>query len=152
VDVVDNGGGSHRVTSGSERALREVSDGLLGDLERLAQLEERKRLLQPDDPEAHQLAQEVSTLAGRVLSLSISEERITRDANAAAARGEESGLSRPIAETPRSAHAILEDWRAAERRLGAASPGTADHAKAALDAERYRQEYQRRFSERQNDQ
>src|SRR4051794_40445281 len=44
VGGVDNGGGLHRVTTGSEKALREVSDSLLDDLELLAQLEERKRL------------------------------------------------------------------------------------------------------------
>jgi hypothetical protein len=151
VDGVDNGGGFHRVTSGSERALREVSDGLLDDLDQLAQLEERKRLLEPDDPEANELAKQVAVLASRVLSWSISEEHITRDAQDAATRGAEDAPTRSIHETPRSTHAILEDWRAAERRVTAATPGTAEHAKAALDSERYRQEYQQSFRQRQGD-
>ncbi len=140
------------MTSGSDKALREVSDDLLNDLGLLSQLEERKRQLEPDDPAAEELARAVATVASRVLSLSISEEHITRAANEAASRGEESAPSSAIAEKPRSAFVILEDWRAAERRLSAETPGTADHAKAALDAERFRQEYQRRFSERQHDQ
>jgi hypothetical protein len=151
VDGVDNGGGFHRVTSGSEEALREVSDGLLDDLELLAQLEERKRLMEPEDPRAHELAKEVATLASRVLSWSISEEQITRDAHEAAKRGDEGAPTRSIEQTPRSAHAILDDWRAAERRVMNATPGTADHAKAALEAERFRQEYQQAFDQRQND-
>jgi hypothetical protein len=148
---VSGGGGIHRVTSGSEKALREVSDSLLGDLDLLAQLEERKRLLEPEDPRANELAKEVAVVASRVLSWSISEEHITRDALESVKRGDEGAPTRSISQTPRATHAILEDWRAAERRLGAAAPGTAEHAKAALDAERFRQEYQKRFSERQND-
>jgi len=151
VDGVDNGGGLHRVTTGSERALREVSDSLLDDLDLLAQLEERKRLLEPDDPKANELAKEVAVVASRVLSWSISEEHITRDAHEAVKRGDEDAPSRPIAQTPRSAQAILEDWRAAERRISASTPGTAEHAKAALDAEGYRQEYQHSFRQRQDD-
>jgi hypothetical protein len=151
VDVVNTGGGFHRVTSGSEKALREVSDGLLDDLELLAQLEERKRLMEPDDPRAHELAQQVAVLASRVLSWSISEEKITKDALESARQGDADAPSRSIEQTPRATRAILEDWRAAERRVAAASPGTADHAKAALEAERFRQEYQQAFEQRQND-
>jgi len=150
VDVVGTGGGFDRVTSGSEQALREVSDSLLQDLEQLEQLEERKRLLEPEDPEANELAKAVTELAGRVLSRSIAEERITASAHEAATSGASGGPTRPIADTPRATHAILADWRAAERHLAAATPGTSDHAKAALDAERYRHEYQQRFNDRQN--
>src|SRR5262249_10319048 len=113
---------------------------------------ERKRLLHPGEPEAEELAREVAVIAARVLSRSISEGHITRSANEAASRGDEAAPTRSIADTPRSTHAILEDWRAAERRLASATPGTPEHGAAALDAERYRQEYQRRFNERQTDQ
>lgn len=41
---------------------------------------------------------------------------------------------------------ILAEWRKAERRLGIAQPGSADHAQAAAEVKRSRAEYQRLFA------
>lgn len=131
-----------------EQALRDVSDGLLSDLDLLVQLEQRKRLLKPDDPEANDVARQVAVIAERVLRRSISEEQLTRHAHEAAKSGDEDAPTRSINETPRAIHAILEDWRAAERRLTAAAAGTPEHAAAARDCEQFRVEYQRSFNQR----
>lgn len=137
------------MTGQSEQALRNVSDALLNDLDRLTLLEQQKRIMRPEDPRTSELAAEVSEIASRVLSNTVVEERITRGAVEAAASQSVDALEHSIEETPRAMHAILEDWRASERRAAAATPGTSEHATAMLEAERLRQEYQKRYAERQ---
>lgn len=137
------------MTGSSERALRDISDALLSDLERLSLLEEQKRLMEPDDPRTTEIAREVSEIASRVLTNTVVEERITQSALAATAAGLPDAPALSIEDTPRAMHTILEDWRAAERRVAAAEPGSTEHAAATLETERRRQEYQHRYTQRQ---
>jgi hypothetical protein len=133
----------------SEQALRSVSDTLLNDLDRLTLLEQQKRIMKPEDPRTTELAAEVTEIASRVLSNTVVEEQITRSAMEAAEADAPDAPVHSIEETPRQMHTILEGWRAAERRAAAATPGTAEHAAAMLEAEKLRQEYQKRYSDRQ---
>lgn len=140
------------MTGSSEQDLRAVSDALLSDLDLLASLEEQKRLMSPEDPRANQIAIEVTEIARRVLSHSVKEEHITRGALEAASHDEDDEPPHSIEETPRPMHAVLEDWRAAERRVTAATAGSPEQAAAALESERLRLEYQRGYAQRQREQ
>lgn len=139
------------MTARSEQTLRAVSDSLLADLDRLAALEEQKRLMQPDDPRVNEMAREVAEIAGRLHTKSLTQERITRAALEAAQRGDPGGPTHSIEETPRQMQSILDEWRAAERRLNAATPDSPEHAQASLDAERLRDEYRRGYDQRQGE-
>jgi len=122
------------------RALRVASDALLRDLEVLARLEEQKRLLEPEDEQTVALAAEIEALAARLLQRSAEQHRLTvaiRDDPEVAA------LEGPIAGTRRSISAILEAWRAAERDLAAAEPGSPQALIAQQQSDEFREEYRR---------
>jgi hypothetical protein len=131
-----------------------VSDSLLASLDRLAALEAEKRTLAVDDPRTADLAREVQQLASRVLTKSAIQREITEQAVAGAGQEDAepaaTGASRPpgmdaaeILRPMRSVALILDEWRAAERRLAAATPGTPAWGEAALDSRRLRAEYHR---------
>jgi hypothetical protein len=54
-------------------------------------------------------------------------------------------VDQSLRDTPprRDAVSILAEWRAAERRLAAAAPGSGDEHEARADSERLRDEYRR---------
>lgn len=125
------------------RALREVSDALLRDLEALSVLEDEKRQIQPGDPRLVDLAAQIESIAGRVLLTSGRERALTEKIQQAAETGEAPIPDTPIDETARPISAILSDWRNAERRLEAAAEGTAEFREAEVLVERLRDEYRK---------
>jgi hypothetical protein len=122
--------------------LRQASDTFLARLDRLHELETRKRELPPGQPEFVRLAREVEDLARALLHTSGVQgelaDKVSADVKSGAAPA-----NVPIRETParRDAVAVLSDWRAAERRLAAARAGSAEEHAARRDVDRLRLEY-----------
>lgn len=125
-----------------ETTLRTASDAFLARLDRLHALEVEKRLLTPGTDPMVALAAEIEELVKAVLSVATTQ-------HALADRADPSDGLRPIeAVPPREAAEILADWRAAERRLTSAEPGSAERDAALADIDRLRQEYSRAFEQR----
>jgi len=137
--------GSHNSTPALERAadLRRASDQFLSRLDRLHELETRKRELAPDDAEFVRLAREVEDLARALLYTGNEQLELAEEIHHDAKRG--LVVEQPIRETPprRDAVTVLAEWRAAERRLAAAMPGSTEERQARSDTERFRDEYRR---------
>ena len=129
-----------------ERAakLRRASDTLMQRLDRLYELESRKRELSPDRPEFVRLAREIEDLS-RALLFSSGEEVELAEAVHADVKAGDLDADMPIRETPprREAVAVLSEWRAAERRLAAAAPGSEDESAARAEVDFLRVEYRR---------
>lgn len=124
--------------------LRKASDQFMQRLDRLHELESRKRELPPGEPEFVRLAREIEDLARALLhtggqQVELAEE-VHYEAKTSGVKVEQS-----IRETPpkRDAVTILAEWRAAERRLAAAAAGSKDESDARADSERLRDEYRR---------
>jgi hypothetical protein len=130
----------------AERAaeLRRASDTLMQRLDRLHELETRKRELEPNRPEFVRLAREVEDLARALLASSGEQVELAEAVHADIKAGDTDG-NLPIRETPprRDAVSVLADWRAAERRLAAAAPDSRDEAEARAEVEHLRGEYRR---------
>ena len=125
-----------------ESQLRVASDAFLARLDRLHELESEKRLLTPGSDRMVGLAAEIEELVRDVLEVASSQLDLAHKA-------EEVPALRPIeAVPPREAPEILADWRAAERRLNSAEPGSAVEEAARADIERLRHEYSRAFERR----
>jgi hypothetical protein len=113
---------------------------MLAILETLAALENEKRELKPGTPEFVKLAKEIERLAGEVFAQTHTQKILGEKAEVAEKRGADLA---PIADVVpmRDLALILNEWRDAERRLQLAAPSTADHATAAADIGRLREEY-----------
>jgi hypothetical protein len=123
----------------TDQELRVTSDSFLARVERLQALEEQKRELPPE--QASDLAHEVEALTREVLEWA---ERQSALADKAA---ETPGDGVPIAiQPPRALHTVLEEWRAAERRLATEEPNTAGFESARADIDRLRDEYARAYN------
>ncbi len=124
--------------------LRNVSDEMLRTLEQLQNLENEKRSEQPGTPRFARLASEIEKLAALVFSQTSTQQSLAEKSHAAAERGVELA---PIDEIPalRDVSVILSEWRDAERRLAATAIDSAEHAKAAGDVRRLRDEYHRAY-------
>jgi hypothetical protein len=122
--------------------LRHASDTLMQRLDRLHELESRKRELVPDKPEFVRLAREIEDLS-RALLYSSSQQVELAEAVHADVKAGDVQANLPIRETPtkRDAVGVLAEWRAAERRLAAAPPGSREEAEARAEVERCRLEY-----------
>lgn len=129
-----------------ERAadLRQASDVFMQRLDRLHDLETRKRELPPDEPEFVRLAREIEDVS-RALLWSGSQQVELAEAVHHEAKANDVAVDQSIRDTPprRDAVSILAEWRAAERRLSAAAPGSSDETAARADTERLRDEYRR---------
>lgn len=127
-----------------ERAadLRHASDQLMDRLDRLYELESRKRELPPDRPEFIRLAREIEDLSRALLFSSGEQVELAEEIHAEAKAGN-LAIDTPIRETPpkRDAVAVLAEWRAAERRLAAAGMGSNDETEARREVDRLRAEY-----------
>jgi hypothetical protein len=123
------------------RALRETSDALLRDLDVLVAIEEEKRTLEPGDPRLVELADRVDALAARVLGMSGHQRDLTRIARAQVATESPAAPEQSIEATPRPLYAILTEWRDAERRAAAATPGSPEAIEANALVARLRDEY-----------
>lgn len=119
--------------------LRLTSDNFLARVERLQALEEQKRELPP--AETADIAREVEALTREVLEWAVRQSDL---ADRAAAN--ESPDAPAIAVIPpRDLHIVLDEWRAAERRLDSEQPGTASFESARADVDRLRDEYARAY-------
>jgi hypothetical protein len=127
-----------------ERAadLRNASDELMERLDRLYELESRKRELPPERPEFIRLAREIEDLARAALFSSGQQVELAEAVHADVKAGD-LDANIPIRETPprRDAVAVLAEWRAAERRLAAAPAGSTEEFAARAEVERFRVEY-----------
>jgi hypothetical protein len=124
-----------------EQNLRTVSDDMLRTLEQLQILETQKRGEQPGTPSFVKLATEIEKLAAVVFRQTAAQHALAEQTAAT----EEGAELPPIEEmvAARDVSLILADWRDAERRLGASAMDSAEHAKAAADVRRLRDEYHR---------
>jgi hypothetical protein len=122
--------------------LRQASDTLMQRLDRLYELESRKRELPPERAEFIRLAREIEDLS-RALLYSSGQEVELAEAIHADVKAGDVASDIPIRDTPprRDAVAILAEWRAAERRLAAAPAGSEDERAARAEIDRYRIEY-----------
>jgi hypothetical protein len=129
-----------------ERAseLRRASDQLMNRLDRLYELESRKRELPPERPEFVRLAREIEDLSRALLFSSGEQVELAEEIHADVKSGDVAA-DLPIRETPpkRDAVSVLAEWRAAERRLAAAAQNSDDEAQARVEVERLRAEYRR---------
>jgi hypothetical protein len=125
--------------------LRATSDALLVALDELRELEGQKRKLGPGTPRFAELAKQIETLAEEILRNSETEERLAQRSVELVEDGRGDLAAQPIEgmAAPRDVHLILGDWRDAERRLAAETPGSRAWERATVDAERLRSEYRR---------
>jgi hypothetical protein len=127
-----------------ETDLRVASDRMLRILDTLAALENEKRALKPGTPHFVKLAKEIERLAAEVFAQTHTQKVLGEQAEVADKRGAD---LTPIEETApmRDLQVILSEWRDAERRLQLAEPASAEHATAAADIGRLREEYHTAF-------
>jgi len=124
-----------------EQDLRSVSDEMLRSLEQLQRLETEKRAEDPGSDRFVRLATEIEKLAAVVFTQTAAQQSLAEKSHAAARAGADLA---PIDEMPpREVSLILMEWREAERRVAATGVDTAEHAKAAGDVRRLRDEYHR---------
>ena len=128
-------------------ALRATSDALLRDLETLSSLEEEKRQVVPGDPRLVDLASQIEDIATRLLKTSTHERKLTEVIQTQREMGSPAAPMKPIEQTPRPISAVLSDWRDAERRFNASSPGSAARREAELLIDSLREEYRRAYDE-----
>jgi hypothetical protein len=124
--------------------LRKASDEFMQRLDRLYELESRKRELPPDQPEFVRLAREIEDLSRALLFAGGQQVELAEEVHADVKSGE-TVVDQPIRDTPprRDAVIVLAEWRAAERRLAAANPDSEDEISAKADVDRLREEYRR---------
>lgn len=124
--------------------LRRASDEFIQRLDRLYELEKRKRELPPDQPEFVRLAREIEDMSRALLFAGGQEVELAEEVHADVKHGE-TVVDQPIRDTPpkRDAVVVLAEWRAAERRLAAAAVATAEEREARADVDRLRGEYRR---------
>jgi hypothetical protein len=127
-----------------EQDLRITSDEMLRTLEQLQRLEHEKRAELPGTARFVRLATEIEKLAAMVFAQTNTQQSLAEQSRAVGARG---ATMNPIDDVPpaRDVSVVLTEWREAERRLSAAPVESAEHAKAAADARRLREEYHRTY-------
>lgn len=127
--------------------LRNTSDRLLEQLTKLGELEAAKRDATPGSTEFVELSHQVETLAAELLGTSQRQSSLAAATEALKRIGADDAPSTPIAEIEpaREPNVILAEWRDAERRAAAATPGSAEEAASRRDVERLRDEYRRSF-------
>lgn len=130
--------------SGLEPELRAISDTFLVQLDRLAALEERKRVTPVDDPAFPQLAREVEDATRALLTRAAQQTSTATEVHDAAVSD---GTSGTIEEFPPdySAARILALWRDTERALAQVKPGSARAVDLERRAAAYRAAYQRAY-------
>ena len=124
--------------------LRRASDMFMQRLDRLYELETRKRELPPNQPEFIRLAREIEDLSRALLFAGGQQVELAEEVHADVKDGE-AIVDQPIRDTPprRDAVIVLAEWRAAERRLATAMPDSDDERDARAVVEHLRDEYRR---------
>ena len=132
-----------------EQDLRITSDEMLRTLEQLQRLEHEKRTESPGTARFVRLATEIERLAAMVFAQTNTQQSLAERTRAVGARGVELP---PIEDVPpaRDISVILSEWRDAERRLAVATLESAEHAKAAGDVRRLRDEYHLTYKSQNN--
>lgn len=122
--------------------LRRASDLFVQRLDRLQELETRKRELPPDEPDFVRLAREIEDMARALLYAGGEQVELAETVHRESKQNDVAN-DQPIRDTPprRDTVIILAEWRAAERRLAAADIGSADETAARSDVDRLREEY-----------
>jgi succinate dehydrogenase/fumarate reductase-like Fe-S protein len=130
-----------------EQGLRITSNDLLRTLDRLHELETRKRVIKPGTAKFRRVAEEVERLAATVLVQTQSQTALAETVTQLPPSVQQQ--LPPIEETPvsRDLQVILSEWRDAERRLAAAADGSTEHEEARTAADRLRTEYRRTYEE-----
>jgi hypothetical protein len=126
-----------------EQNLRSTSDEMLRTLEQLQRLESEKRAEEPGTQRFVRLANEIERLAAIVFSQTTVQQSLAQQTHAAKRAGEEMPPAIDEISATRDVSVILGEWRDAERMLAATGIDTAEHAKAAADVRRLRDEYHR---------
>ena len=129
-----------------EADLRNASDRLLRTLDQLAALENEKRTLKPETERFQRLAVEIERLAADVFAQTHVQRGVGERAKTVIDRTGTEISPIDDASATRDLHTILTEWRDAERRLSTAAPESADHAAAAADIGRLRDEYHRAYT------
>jgi hypothetical protein len=120
------------MTQAAERDLQASSALFMTGLERATELERRKQHLAPGDPARDDLAREIEAITLDLVSRGRYQTRLIElEDQALDARPDE-----------RRPGEVLEDWRAAERRLNEAR---IELERASDDADRLRDEHRRAF-------
>ena len=124
--------------------LRRASDVFMQRLDRMNELETHKRELPPDTPEFVRLAREIEDLARALLYAGGQQVELAQEVHREAKQNDVV-IDQAIRDTPprRDAVSVLADWRAAERRLAAATAGSTDEKAAGAEVARLREEYRR---------
>jgi len=133
--------------------LRRASDVFMQRLDRLHELETRKRELAPDTPEFVRLAREIEDLARALLYAGGQQVELAEEVHYEAKRSD-AVIDQSIRDTPprRDAVSVLADWRAAERRLAVAAMGSSEERAARDEVARLRGEYRKLTTPTPNDQ
>ena len=140
-------GGTGNVVSTLEAELQAASDTLLTTLDRLAALEAETRTLTPDDPRLLEVADEIEGLAAEVYRVARAQGHISEVAQVMALTDAPDTPAGPIEAADRHLHQVLDDWRAAERELASAPPGSPAAADARTRARELRGEYRRAYKD-----
>jgi hypothetical protein len=125
-----------------EQQLRTASDETLRTLEQLERLENEKRGETPGSARFVRLANEIERLAAVMFSATSAQQTLAQQTHAAKRAGAELPPIEEMSAT-RDVSIILAEWRDAERRLAATGVDSAEHAIAAADVLRLRDEYHR---------
>jgi hypothetical protein len=127
-----------------EEHLRAASDAILLLLTEVGQLERHKRAIPPGDARFDEVARSVRVAARMLAEFTQQEEtwaEIATDGRPDLQPIEESENAPTVA-------AILERWRAIERQLDHAAPGSPEANRLFAEFERARDEYMAAFRER----
>ena len=127
-----------------EEHLRAASDAILLLLTEAGQLERHKRRIPPGEARFDEIARSVRVVAQALADFTTFEEQwaATATSDRTDIEAIEGSDNTPALAT------ILERWRAIERQLDDAEPGTAEAASLFAEFERVRDEYMAAFKAR----
>jgi erythromycin esterase-like protein len=129
----------------TQQHLRAASDAILLLVGELEQLERHKRGVSPADPRFDELARAVRESADTLAQLTLEQEAWGEQALATDAPV--APISKSTAIEPLSS--LLAKWRAVERQLEQAPPGTTEAAELLDEFQRIRDAYMQAFKSRQ---
>ena len=129
-----------------ETDLKVTSDRVLRTLDQLQALEMEKRNVAPGEERFQKLAREIERLSAEVFAQTHAQRQLGEHAQAVEQRTGTELPSINETTTMRDPSVILGEWRDAERRLKLAAPDSAEHASAAADIGRLRDEYHDAYS------